>query len=75
MDLQYSWYEHTSLVQARLWFSLPLIADVSKLLTLDRMESHLRFAKTTYHGIVSFYIKEFPYYRGTSAWRLAVMKV
>ena len=36
------------------------------------MESHLHFAKTTFHGIVSFYIKEFPYFRGT---RLALMKV
>ena len=40
-----------------------------------KMESHLHFANTTYHGIVSFYIKEFPYFRGTSAWRLALMKV
>ena len=40
-----------------------------------RMESHLHFANTTYHRIVSFYIKEFPYFRGTSAWRLALMKV
>ena len=41
----------------------------------DRMESHLHFAKTTYHGIVSFYIKEFPYFRGMSVWSLALMIV